>query len=74
MSFALFQLNPIEILFLLGLGGAVVVGVVLFIVFLTKANTGRASLSQGQDVERLRDDYQRACERITRLEEENRQL
>jgi hypothetical protein len=71
MSFALFQLNPIEILFLLALLAG---GVVFPVIFLTRAKNRGRPLSQPEEIDRLRDDLERACDRIARLEDEVRQL
>jgi hypothetical protein len=72
MTFALLQLNWIELVFLVSLVGGG--GTVLLIFLLTRASGRSASVSQREELERLRDDYDRASNRIERLEEENRRL
>jgi hypothetical protein len=73
MTFALFNLNPIEILFVMGLGGAAVVGIVLWIFVLNPKNRGH-STSRQDDFERLREDHEKALDRIDALEDDNKRL
>jgi hypothetical protein len=74
MSFALFQLSWIEFagVFALLLIGSVGVGI--FLLSMRQSTPRNASLSQREALERLRDDYETACNRIARLEDEIRQL
>jgi hypothetical protein len=74
MTFALFQLNWIEFVGVFGLLLLGSVGVGIFLLSVRQTNRRRSSLSQREELERLRDDYERACDRIARLEEEVRQL
>ena len=74
MTFALLNLNPLEILLgLLCLGFVAALGTVLLIFVLNPKNR-RPSSSQHDDFERLRDDHERALDRIAALEEEVKRL
>ena len=74
MTFAFFSLNPLEILLLVVVvgGGGVFVFLLLFFVRTFSGRSG--SMSPRDDLERLREDNERAHDRIERLEEENRRL
>jgi hypothetical protein len=75
MTFALFNLNGIELLFLLFfmMAGLATTGVVLWFFVLNPRNRGTPS-SRQDELDRLREDNAWARERISALEEENRRL
>jgi len=68
------MLTWILVLVLLGLGGMLLFGAVIVILVFSQANRGRGPSSPQEEFARLREDYERACSRIERLEEENRSL
>jgi len=74
MSFALFQLSWIEFAVVFGFLLLGSVGVGIFLLTMRPSARRNASLSQREELERLRDDYETACNRIARLEDEIRQL
>ena len=74
MSFALFQIIWIEFVGVFGLLLLGSVGVGIFLHSLRQSNRRSVSFSQREELERLRDDYETACNRIARLEDEIRQL
>jgi hypothetical protein len=59
---------------LLAVGGMLLFGAVIVMLVFSQANKGRGSSSRQDEFARLREDYERACSRIERLEEENRRL
>jgi hypothetical protein len=74
MTFALFQLNWMEFVVVFGFLLLGSVGMGILILSLRQSGRRNAWLSQRDELERLRDDYERACDRIVRLEEDNRRL